>query len=133
MIHGAPILKAGFLPFLFLFACRQTTDQEGNNPDPNDLKIVAEYGSGYSSLMSCKYTITGDGKVNEEIDFADRKRKTARLSKQDLADILAKLKEAEFHDLREEYSAQVTDYDTLILAVTQNKKTRKVVLNAPAL
>jgi hypothetical protein len=133
MIRPVTILRTGFLPFVFFFACRQTTFQDDNNPEPNDLQIVAQYGAGYSHLMSWRYTITGDGKVDKEIYDADTNQKQTTLSKEDLADILAKFKEAEFHDLRKEYFPAVSDFDTLILAITQNNKTQKVVVYAPAL
>jgi len=135
MIRPVKILKAGFLPFVFLFACRQTTVQDEDDPDPNYLRIVAQFKAGINGLAtSWKYTITGDGKVEEEIDELYKegtKKKQITLSKEDLADILAKFREADFQSLRKKYPFPANHTSMLRLAITQNKKTQEVVLHTP--
>jgi len=126
------ILRAAFLPLVFLFACRQSTDPEDGNPDAGDLKIVAFYNAGESLWLDWKYTITGDGNVDVETfewDGHVRKKRTM-LSKEDLTDIVAKFKEAEFHGLRKRYFTIGSDIPTLTLAITENKKTKEVSVNA---
>jgi len=133
MIRPVTILRAGFLPFVFLFACRQTSVQDEDNPAPNYLKIVAQFKAGINGLAtSWKYTITGDGKVDQEIDEFLKdgtKKKQTTLSKEDLADILAKFKDADFPSLRKKYPFPANHTSTLRLAITQNKKTQEVVVH----
>ena len=97
---------------------------------PADFRIIAEYGAGYSHWESWKATVTSDGKVAQDSGFEDAK-KTLRLSKGDLEDLLARIEEVDFFALKGQYSYNVTDNPTLILTITRNKKTRKVAVYAP--
>jgi hypothetical protein len=104
---------------------------EDKEPIPRDLKIVAEYGAGYSHWKSWRYTITRDGKVAQEIYDIEDTKKVSQISNDDLKDLLAKIKEADFFALKKRYEYQVTDNPTLILKVTLDKKTHEVVVYAP--
>ena len=146
------ILRGFIFAFVFPIGCRQdateaqkapkpahpTTD---NEPIPSDFRIVAQYGAGYSPWKSWKVTITGDGIVAKEGGFqgggsAAEERGTKEQSGQttlsgtDLRELLAEIKEADFYGLREEYSYSVTDNPTLVLTITQNKRTHRVSVYA---
>jgi Domain of unknown function (DUF6438) len=104
---------------------------------PADFKIVARYGPGYSDWHSWQVTITADGKVTQHIGKGGRgggeeSDKEAKLSKDDLAALAGKVKDAEFFKLKEQYKGKVTDMATLILEITTDKKTHKVLLYAPS-
>jgi hypothetical protein len=58
-------------------------------------------------------------------------KKESRLSEADIKALLAKIKESDFFALKERYEYDVTDNPTLILTVTQNKKTHAVLVYAP--
>jgi hypothetical protein len=60
------------------------------------------------------------------------KQTTTKLSKKDIKDLVAKIKEIDFYGLRKEYapSFKVTDEDSLVLTITQNKKTHEVSVYA---
>jgi hypothetical protein len=117
-----------FLPFMFLFACRQTTTQDGNGPIASEFKIVAHYYPGYSKWEPWEYTITRDGTV---VNSCDTRATEPTLSEIDVRDLVTKINEADFFGLREKFSASVTDNPTLVLTITQNKRTHKVSVYAP--
>ncbi len=98
---------------------------------PADFKIVAQYGAGYSDWKSWRSTITGEGKVAQEGFGLIDTKKESKLSGNDLRALLAKIKEADYFALKERYEYEVTDNPTLILSVTMDKKTHKVVVYAP--
>jgi Domain of unknown function (DUF6438) len=100
---------------------------------PADFQIVATYGPGYSNWLSWKYSITADGKVVQDIGKGGRgggepSQKETTLKKEEVAALFAKVKEAEFFKLNEQYKGKVTDQATLILEITADKKTHKVLL-----
>ena len=105
-------------------------------PIPSDLKIVAQFGPRYSHWDGWICTITGDGKVTKELfshgdrvgkeDGVDEWKRQTKLSKKDLRVLLAKIKEADFCELRKEYSSGVIDSPSLVLTITENKRTHKV-------
>jgi hypothetical protein len=134
-IDPATILRGFFLPLVFLFACQRSTVPEDSDPDAGNLKIVASYYAGESLWVDWKHTITDDGKVVEEIfDYGGHWTKTKKqtmLSKEDLTEIMAKVKEAEFHGLRKRYLTKGSDHSRLTLAITENKKTKQVSVDAP--
>src|SRR5437868_6917206 len=87
-------------PFLLACALLAASGPEDKKPIPHDLKIVAEYGAGYSHLNSWRYTITSDGKVAQEVFDIDDTKKSSQISRDDLRDLLAKIKEADFFALK---------------------------------
>jgi hypothetical protein len=101
-------------------------------PVPNDFKIVVRYGPGYSNWLSWQDTITADGKVIQDIGPSrssdERSRKEAQLTKEDVAALYAQVRKADFFTLKEQYRGKVTDNPTLILEVTADGKTHKVLL-----
>jgi hypothetical protein len=104
---------------------------------PNDLKIIAQYKSGYSDWKPWKVTITSDGNVSQEIYIIDNTgektfRKSYSLSRDDLKEIITEIKESNFMTLSEKYSYDVTDNPTLILTVTINQKSHQVIVYAPS-
>jgi hypothetical protein len=100
---------------------------------PDDFRIVARYGPGYSNWLRWEYTITADGKVTQDIGpggrgGGERSTKETKLSKDDIGALYSKVKEADFFKLNEQYKAKVTDQATLVLEVTMDKKTHKVLV-----
>jgi hypothetical protein len=100
---------------------------------PDDFKIFAQYGPGYSDWKAWKTTITGRGEVTQDVrgkvDWESEKLPS--LTQSDLKELLAKIKEADFFKLEKNYKYNVTDNPTLILKITMNKKTHEVSVYAP--
>jgi hypothetical protein len=102
-------------------------------PVPDDFKIVARYGPGYSTWRSWTTTISSDGTVLQKVGPGGRgggepSEKKLSLSKDDLGALLARVKEADFFKLKEKYRGRATDQATLTLEVTLAKKTHKVAV-----
>jgi hypothetical protein len=100
---------------------------------PDDFKIVARYGPGYSNWLRWQYTIGADGKVVQDIGpggrgGGERSQKQAKLSKDAVGALFARVMEADFFKLKGQYKAKVTDNPTLVLEVTVNKKTHRVLV-----
>jgi hypothetical protein len=100
---------------------------------PEDFRIVARYGPGYSNWLQWEYMITADGKVTQDIGpggrgGGERSTKETKLSKDDIGALYSKVKEADFFKLNEQYKAKVTDQATLVLEVTVDKKTHNVLV-----
>jgi hypothetical protein len=97
---------------------------------PDDFKIVAEYSAGYSIWHPWTATITADGKVEQKIfDYPKSSEKKSKLSKDDMNDLQAMIKEAEFSGLKASYGAfGVTDQESMTLKITADKKTHRVYL-----
>lgn len=97
---------------------------------PADFKIVARYQPGLSSWVGWHDTIAADGKVIQATTGGRASPKASEkqlnLSKDEIASLLAKVKESDFFGLKEQYRAVVTDHPTLILEVTLDGKTHKV-------
>ncbi len=116
--------------------------KKDDEPIPSDLKIVARFYPGFSASRPWQYTITVDGKVDgaerssnrglgaAEKDGSESRDKETKLSEKDLGDLVAKVKEADFYGLREEYTYPVNDASSLVLTITQNQKTHKVLVYA---
>jgi hypothetical protein len=102
-----------------------------DNPLPCDFKINAEYGAGYSSWTSWEVTITGDGRVLQEYFDEKQVKKRSSISKADLRALWVKINEASFFKLQPEYSVDVEDNPTLIMTITANKMTHRVMVYAP--
>jgi Domain of unknown function (DUF6438) len=101
---------------------------------PADFKIVAKYRPGYSDWKRWEYTITGDGRVAKEVFSLKAQEDTkqeSKLSKDDLTELIAKVKEADFFALKKRYDHRVTDNPTLELTVTLDGKTHEVSVYAP--
>lgn len=113
-----------------LFAVTSATGSPGA---PDDFKIVAQYDPGYSDWLRWQYTITADGKVAQDIGpggrgGGERFEKQTKLSKDDIGALVAKVKGADFFKLKEQYKGGVTDQPTLVLEVTMDKKTHRVLV-----
>jgi hypothetical protein len=135
-MRSATILILASLPFAFLFGCRHRAVPEDSNSDRVDLKIVASRLGSESLWLLWKVTIAGDGKVVKEVfdehDGQWRKTET-KIPQEDVAEIMAKVKEAEFHSLRNHYLSGGSDISRLTVAITQNKKTKQVSIDDPSL
>jgi hypothetical protein len=128
MLRRKTIALLGLL--FFLFAVGVAADQP---LPPEDFKIVARYGPGYSNWLRWQYTITADGKVAQDIGpggrgGGERSEKQTKLSKEELGALFAKVKETDFFKLKEQYKGKVTDNPTLVLEVTMDKKTHRVLV-----
>src|SRR5262249_20678190 len=100
---------------------------------PDDFKVVARFSPGYSNWLRWQYTITADGKVAQDIGpggggGGERSQKETKLSKDNIAALFTKVKQADFFQLKEQYRAKVTDNPTLVLEITMDKKTHKVLV-----
>jgi hypothetical protein len=100
---------------------------------PDDFKLVAKYAPGYSNWRSWETTVTADGKVAHHIGRGGRgggepMDKDAKLTKEDVAAIYAKVADGNFFKLKEQYKTKVTDQATLTIEITADKKTHKVQL-----
>ena len=136
-MRSARILTLATLPFAFLFGCRHSAVPEDRDSGGGaDLKIVASHLGSESLWLLWKVTITGDGNVLKEVfdehDGQWRKTET-KIPQEDLAEIIAKVKEAEFDSLRDTYSSGGSDISRLTVAITQNKKTKQVSIDHPSL
>jgi hypothetical protein len=103
---------------------------------PDDFKLMARFAPGYSNWLSWRYTITADGKVAQVIGpggrgGGERTEKEDKITKEDVVAIVAKVKDADFFKLKEQYKGKATDQATLVLEVTQDKKTHQVLLYGP--
>jgi hypothetical protein len=115
---------------IVVFSCG--TNRSADPPAiPADFKVVARYQPGLSSWHGWQDSIMADGKA-AQVTTPGRNtggkptEKELNLSKDEIASLLAKVKESGFYGLREQYRASVTDLPTLILEVTLDKKTQKV-------
>ncbi len=136
IVRSPTMLILASLPLAFLFACRQSPVPNDSNSGGVDLKIVASRLGSESLWLLWKVTITGDGKVVKEVfDEHDGqwKKTETTLSQKDLAEIMAKVKEAEFDSLRNHYLSGGSDISRLTVAITQNKKTKQVSIEDPSL
>jgi hypothetical protein len=99
---------------------------------PDDFKLVALFGPGYSDLLPWKTTITADGKVLQNVYGGRRggkeSKNEAALTKDDVAKLAGLVEKADFFKLKPRYAAKVTDQATLTLEVTANKQTHKVAV-----
>jgi hypothetical protein len=132
---GATVSASGVvLTQLFLAAGLAAPAPRPADMVPDDFKIVARYGPGYSDWKGWTFTITSDGKVEQKITGGrgggEPMEKQATLKKEDVADLLTKVKDAGFFKLKERYAARVTDNATLFLEITMDGKTHKVALYA---
>lgn len=136
IVRSPTILILASLPIAFLFGCRQSAVPKGNNSGAVDLKIVASHLGSESLWLLWKVTITGDGKVVKEVfvehDGQWRKTET-KLSQEDLAEIMAKVRNAEFDSLRNHYLSGGSDISRMTIAITHNKKTKQVSVEDPSL
>jgi WD40 repeat protein len=115
----------------WLGACLLTPASAVAQPVPEDFKMVARYGPGFSDWRSWTTSITGDGKALQKVGTGGRgggepSEKTASLSKDDLAALVSRVKEADFFKLKGKYRGRATDQATLTLEVTLGKKTHQV-------
>jgi hypothetical protein len=134
MIGPITVPRAGVLTLVLVIAYWQPASPKQQDPISSDFKIVAQFGPGLSDWKPWKCTITGDGKVIKEPGFHGNSKKRIKdtLSKKDIIDLAAKIKETEFFGMREEYvRPKLTDNPTLVLTITQNCKTHKVKIYAP--
>ena len=95
---------------------------------------MASYHGGEFLWLTWKYTITSDGTVDVAtfgLDGNWRKQKQIKLSKQDVVQLIDKFKEADFEGLRNRYSIGGSDIARLTLAITENKKTKQVMIDSP--
>jgi hypothetical protein len=127
-----------FLWPVFLAGCLGTVGRSDAETDsvPSDFKLFAQYGPGYSDWKPWKLTITADGKaVQEAYTYPNGKetilRKTLTLTKEELQQFVAKVRDSRFYTLAQDYSYKVTDNPTLILRVTMNGKSHEVTVYAP--
>jgi hypothetical protein len=113
--------------------CLSTPAPAAAQPVPDDFKIVARYGPGFSDWRSWTTTITSDGTALQRVGPGGRgggelSEKKSSLSKDDLKALLSRVKEADFFKLKERYRGTATDQATLTLEVTVDKKTHKVAV-----
>jgi len=116
-----------------------TTISAANPPAvPGDFRIMAKLGTGYSNWLAWQTTISADGKVVQHIGKGGRgggggepMDKEAKLAQEDVTALFAKVKDADFFKLKEQYRGKVTDMATLRLEITADKKTHAVLLYAP--
>ncbi len=119
---------------IVLFALGAVTLTAADDPPavPEDFKIVARFGPGYSDWLPWETTVTTDGKAVLDVrrgrSGGEPVQKESTLKKEDVAALFTKVKEAEFFKLKEQYKGKVTDQATLILEITADKKTHKVSL-----
>jgi hypothetical protein len=127
MLFHQTIAVPGLVACLFTIA-----PAKGASGTPDDFKIVARFEPGFINWLRWQDTITADGKVVQDIGpgrrGGERSEKQTELSKDDIAALVAKVKEADFFQLREQYKARVTDHPTLVLEVTMDKKTHRVLV-----
>jgi hypothetical protein len=124
------------LLFGLLFGCRQSNVPYESNSSASELKIVASFLASESLWLNWKCTITGDGKVVKEVfdeHDAQWKKTETKLSQEDLVEIMVKVKEAEFDGLRDHYLSGGSDIARLSVAITENKKTKRVSVDDPSL
>jgi hypothetical protein len=135
IVRSTTILILASMPFAFLVGCRQRAVPANTNSRGVNLKIVASHLGSESLWLLWKVTITGDGTVVKEVfdehDGQWRKTET-KLSQEDLAEIMAKVKEAEFDILRNSYISGGSDISRLTVAITENKKTKQVSIGDPS-
>ncbi len=134
-MRSVTILILAPLPFVFLFGCRQSAVTKDSDSGGVDFKIVASRLGSESLWLLWKVTITGDGKVVKEVfdehDLKWRKTET-KIPREDVAEIMAKVKEAEFDSLRNHYLSGGSDISRLTVAITANKKTKQVSIDDPS-
>lgn len=97
--------------------------------DPSSLRITLDRDMCYGTCPSYVVEIAGDGSINYcGDDFVEqvgiRKRK---ISKSEVNAVFAKVVEANFFDLPNEYTAQVTDNPTYIVKVSYDDKSKTIV------
>jgi hypothetical protein len=104
---------------------------------PSAFKIIAEYAPGLSPLKSWRTVITSERIGTQEYwpPYGRRSGKSTinsyKLSQQDEEDLLDRISETRFFDLRPTYSHRVTDNDLLVLQITMSGKTHRVAVYAP--
>jgi hypothetical protein len=113
---------------------------------PNDFRLAAEYYPPpfprylpvpWKPWYPWTVTITANGRAVQETDLSlgDEKRiakKSFRLTRQDLTQLVRVVQKSGFSLLGANYSDEVTDNDTLILRITMNRNYHEVMVYAPA-
>ena len=128
------VARAGVLTLVLVIAYWQPGGPNHQDSVSSDFKIVAQFDPGLSDWKPWKCTITADGEVIKEPGFEGdpKKRIKETLAKKDIIDLAAKIRKTEFFGLQEEYvRRKLTDHPTLVLTITQNRKTHKVTVYAP--
>jgi hypothetical protein len=120
-------------PLISLVACALVTGcgPSGTGQIPADLKIVAQFYPGYSSLRPWRSTIARDGTVVQEIFYSNDPKRDSGLTEDDLKALVKEIDEADFFGLQERYDYPITDSQTLELSITRNRKTHEVAVYAP--
>jgi hypothetical protein len=131
MVRRTKIANLAFVPLTFLLACQRGDLSDEQISDPNFVRIVAEFNG--DMALAWKDTITGDGKVIQEVeqDYPQpRKKRQATISQEDVAAIRAKFDEVDFQGLQPKYQYPANHTSMLRLVLTQNRKTKEVVVRS---
>lgn len=109
-------------------ATRLTADDD---PVPRDFKLVAQYARGGTARSSWKVTIIRDGTVSRTHRDAESGREIRRayeLSSGDMAELLRKIRQADFMKLKGRYEGPAEDVDGFSISLTMDEKTHEVVV-----
>ena len=101
-----------------------------------DFKLTAQYGPGFSDWKPWKLTVTADGKVTQDTYTFPKGKQTIEqksfaLTKEEVQQLITKVRDSNFHKLGNDYWYNVTDNPTLIIRVTMNGKSNEVAVYAP--
>ncbi|MFZ5862301.1 MAG: hypothetical protein ACOYXR_05610 [Nitrospirota bacterium] len=104
---------------------------------PDDFKVIAGYGPGFSDWKPWDVTITRDGKVSQKAYIFGNNgeeteiSKTFSLSERDVADLVEIITGSDFFNISKNLSYPVTDNETLSLAITMGRVSHQVRVYAP--
>jgi hypothetical protein len=134
-------LAAGLVTLLFAIGCKakNETSKIPDAPDlrdsgtvPEDFEVIAGYSAGFGPWMSWTYKIHADGNVAQEHlggrGSGKDATKQTKLNKEEIDTLWAKVKSAQFFNLKQDYKATITDQDTLTLKITRSKQTHQVAI-----
>lgn len=131
------ISRVMFLALAVAICCGALVGIAGEvNGVPSDFRLFAQYGPGWGPGPPWKVMITANGKVSQDIDVLSSggwtvTHKAFALSRKQLQQLVTVVRQANFFSLARRYSYPVTDNPTLILNVTMDGKTSRVVVYAP--
>jgi hypothetical protein len=153
LVEGVSMGNIHLLVFMFLaLGCLSSSTGIAAEGDkiPSDFRLAAEFYPSYVPRRAEGYpaptpwkpwypwtvTITANGRALQETDVSvddENKliRKSFRLTRQDLAQLVRAVQDSRFYFLATEYRDNVTDNPTLILRVTMNRRSHEVLLYAP--
>ena len=109
-------------------ACVSATTPPSVGPVPEDFRISLERGACFGTCPVYTLTVLGNGSVRYEgLRFVEVEgEQTALLEPEAVDSLLEAIVDADFFDLKDEYTVPATDLPSITIGVTLNGRTKQV-------